>query len=64
MTPELRTIKLSEVVFAQEFYPRKQHDPALAQRYAECLGEIEARANYISVAEDYTLLDGRHRHLA
>jgi DNA modification methylase len=64
MTPALQTVKLSQVVFDESVYPRQKHDPQLVQRYAECLEEIEARQNYISVASDMRLVDGRHRHLA
>jgi hypothetical protein len=52
------------VKFDQSVYPRKTHDPALVQKYVECLDEIEAKHNFMSVSEDMTLLDGRHRHLA
>ena len=62
--PEVKTIKLSEVKFDQAIYPRKQHNPALVQRYAASMKEIEARGNWMSVATDGTLLDGRHRHIA
>ena len=64
MVPETRTIKLSSVIFSQDFYPRKKHDPELAKKYLSNLEEIEARGNYISIAADGTLLDGRHRHIA
>jgi len=63
MTPELRTVKLSDIVFDEVVYPRHEHDPALVQRYAECLDEIEAKKNFISVATDMKLLDGKHRWL-
>ena len=62
--PELRHVKLSDVRFDQAFYPRKEHDPALVQRYTGVIEQIEARNNFISVAADMTLLDGRHRYLA
>ena len=62
--PELRRVKLSEVRFDPAFYPRKTHDPVLVQRYTGAIEEIEARSNFISVAADMTLVDGRHRHLA
>lgn len=64
MTPETQIVKLSDIVFSEKSYPRKNHDPALAQKYATCLDEIESRNNFISVALDMELLDGRHRHLA
>ncbi len=61
---ETREVVLSEIIFDEKLYPRKQHDPKLVQQYANDLDEIEARGNYMSVASDMTLLDGRHRHLA
>ena len=64
LLPELRRVKLSDVRFDQAFYPRKTHDPVLVQRYTGAIEEIEARSNFISVAADMTLVDGRHRHLA
>lgn len=57
-------VKLSDINFDQSIYPRKEHDPALVQQYANDLKEIEERGNYISVSKDLTLLDGRHRCLA
>lgn len=64
MTPTIAEIPLSEVVFDEVVYPRKDHDPVLVQRYADVLDEIEARQQYISVAADNKLLDGKHRWLA
>lgn len=60
----VRQVPLSSIVFNDKLYPRKQHDPSLVQRYALVIEEIEARHNYMSIAADGTLLDGRHRHLA
>lgn len=64
MKPERKTVKLAEIVFNESIYPRKNHDPSLVQKYFDCIDEIESRNNLICVAEDFTLLDGRHRHLA
>ena len=64
MIPEPKQIRLSEIVFNEDIYPRKEHDPSLVQCYADCLESIEARGKYMSVAKDNTLLDGRHRHMA
>lgn len=64
MNHERRSVKLSEIVFSEPLYPRKGHDPALVQRYAGCMDEIEARGNLVALSTDLTLLDGRHRHLA
>lgn len=61
---ETKEVLLSEIVFDENLYPRRQHDPKLVQQYADVIGEIESRRNYISIARDMTLLDGRHRHLA
>lgn len=64
MIPEQKTVKLSDIIFDKSIYPRKEHDPQLVQRYAECLKSIESQSNFISVATDMRLVDGRHRHLA
>lgn len=64
MQPNIDEIKLSEVIFDSVIYPRKNHDPALVQKYAEVLPEIELKQNFISVASDNKLLDGKHRWLA
>lgn len=61
---ETKEVLLSEIIFDEKLYPRKKHDPKLVQQYAEVMDEITARGNYMSVANDMTLLDGRHRHLA
>ena len=57
-------VRLSDVKFQESLYPRKEHNPALVQQYAEILAEIEGRGNFIAVSKDMTLLDGRHRYLA
>jgi hypothetical protein len=44
MTPELKTVKLSEIKFDDVIYPRKHHDPILVQKYADDIHEIEAGA--------------------
>jgi predicted DNA-binding protein YlxM (UPF0122 family) len=59
-----KSIKLKDIKFDTNIYPRKTHDPSLVQKYFDCLEQIEAKHNYIAVSEDMTLLDGRHRHLA
>ena len=64
MKPELKTVKLSQIVFDEVVYPRKDHDPVLVQRYAEVIEEIEAARKYICIASDMKLLDGKHRWLA
>lgn len=64
MKAEVRRVKLSEIQFDNSVYPRKDHSIKLVQKYQSCLAEIEARSNFMSVAEDLTLLDGRHRYLA
>ena len=60
----MTTAKLADIKFDPAIYPRKQHSPALVQRYSACLPEIEAHGNLISIAADGRLIDGRHRHLA
>lgn len=64
MESKIKTIQLSQVVFDESIYPRREHNPSIVQQYEEHLDEIEARKNFISIAEDMTLLDGRHRQLA
>jgi hypothetical protein len=64
MTPEAQTIKLSSVIFDEVIYPRRDHDPALVQRYADVIDEIEAAQKSIAIAADGKLLDGKHRWLA
>jgi hypothetical protein len=61
--PTLETIRLSQVVFDESIYPRKEHDPTLAQRYAATLDAIENAGRFISVSSDFKLLDGKHRWL-
>lgn len=36
-TPQVRQVKLSTIVYDETIYPRKAHDPALVQRYAESI---------------------------
>jgi predicted DNA-binding protein YlxM (UPF0122 family) len=62
--PIITETRLSEIRFNESLYPRKEHNPALVQQYAEILAEIEGRGNFIAVSKDMTLLDGRHRYLA
>ena len=63
MIPELRTIKLSDVIFDEVVYPRQEHDPALVLQYADDIEQIDAQGKFISVATDMKLLDGKHRLL-
>ncbi len=64
MKPELITIKLNEIVFDEEIYPRATHDPALVQQYAETLEDIEALSRFIALSTENKILDGKHRWLA
>lgn len=64
MTPELTTLRLSEVIFDEAIYPRMEHDPSLVLRYADSLDEIEAAQKHIVLSADHKLLDGKHRWLA
>jgi len=64
MNPGVSTVVLSRITFDENVYPRHKHDPVLVQRYADAIESIEAKRNYISVSEDFRLIDGRHRHLA
>ena len=47
---ELVKIKLSEVVFDESIYPRKEHNPSKVQEYADNLEAIESMNNYIHVS--------------
>lgn len=62
--PELKKIKLSEVIFDDVIYPRADHDPALVQTYAENIESIEEQKHFIALSSDLKLLDGKHRWLA
>ena len=62
--PTVAEVSLSDIVFDEVIYPRKDHDPVLVQRYAGVLDEIEARQKYMSVSADNNLLDGKHRWFA
>jgi len=64
MKPTIDEILLSEIVFDEVIYPRKDHDPVLVQRYETVLEEIEAAQKFIAVSADNKLLDGKHRWLA
>ena len=64
MTAELRRVKLADIQFNPDIYPRKSHDPRLVQQYAGCIEQIEERSHFMAVSDDMQLLDGRHRHLA
>lgn len=61
---EIKTVKLSDIIFDEVIYPRGEHDPALVQRYAEVIDEIEAAQKFIAISSDMKLLDGKHRWLA
>ena len=64
MTPELKTVRLSEIVFDPVIYPRRDHDPALVQQYVRDLEQIRAAQRHIVVSPDLKILDGKHRWLA
>ncbi len=64
MSGELTLVKLSQITFDEAVYPRKAHNPALVQKYAECIDQIESAGRYIEIASDFTLIDGKHRWLA
>lgn len=40
MVPEIRTVKLADIVFDEAIYPRKKHRSELVQQYAEVAGDI------------------------
>jgi len=43
-------IKLSDIVFDESIYPRKTHNPALVQEYADNILAIEEMNNYIHIS--------------
>ncbi|HUY32859.1 MAG TPA: DNA methyltransferase [Pirellulales bacterium] len=63
MKPTHETRKLAEIVFDEALYPRREHDPAIVQRYASSIESIEAAGKYISLTHDNRILDGKHRFL-
>lgn len=64
MNRELVEVKLSQVVFDETIYPRKDHTPAKVQEYAENMEAIETMENFIEISGNNRLLDGKHRWLA
>ena len=56
--------RLSTITFDETIYPRREHDPMMVQRYAQCLEAIEAAGAYLVITPDGVLLDGKHRWLA
>jgi DNA methylase len=56
--------RLSQIVFDEALYPRKEHDPVLVQRYTACLEAIEAAGHCLAITPTGQLLDGKHRWLA
>jgi len=55
-----QTIKVSDVKFRDDLYPRLKQDPVLVQRYAEAIEVLPA----IEVNQDNILIDGWHRWTA
>jgi transposase len=64
MQPETANVRISQIIFDEIVYPRKDHDPVLVQRYADSLEEIEAAGRLLALSPDLKLLDGKHRWLA
>ena len=64
MTGTVARRPLSQIVFDEALYPRKEHDPALVQRYTACLEAIEAAGHCLAITQAGCLLDGKHRWLA
>jgi hypothetical protein len=60
----LKQVDLASVIFDETRYPRKRHNPAKVQEYADNMEAIEASGAYMQVSANMRLLDGRHRHLA
>jgi len=60
LATEYQEIKVSDVVWREDLYPRLKADPALVQRYAENLDVLPP----IEVNQDNILIDGWHRWTA
>ena len=54
---ELKEIKVSEVIFRKDLYPRAEADTKLIAQYAEVIDLLPP----IEVNQDYILIDGFHR---
>lgn len=52
-------LRVDEVIFRQDLYPRQEHDPVLVQQYSRNLGLLPA----IEVNQHHWLIDGKHRWL-
>lgn len=55
-----KTLRLDDVVFREDLYPRIDHDPTIVQRYAADVDVLPP----IEVNQNNELIDGRHRWLA
>jgi len=53
-------VKLSDIVFREDIYPRIEHSQKLAQEYAENISLLPA----IEINQKNELIDGRHRQIA
>jgi ParB-like chromosome segregation protein Spo0J len=60
MTNEIKVIKVSDVIYRQDLYPRIEHSPALVQQYVD---DIEVLPP-IEVNQHNELIDGWHRWTA
>ena len=53
-------VKLSDIVFREDIYPRIEHSQRLAQEYSENISLLPP----IEINQKNELIDGRHRHIA
>lgn len=53
----IKTIRISEVIYREDLYPRIKTDPAIVQKYAEDLSVLPP----IEVNQHNELIDGWHR---
>lgn len=51
------TLKIDDIKFRKDLYPRIEHDPSLVQRYMSNIDRLPP----IEVNQDYILIDGFHR---
>ena len=60
MSNEIKVIKVSDVIYRQDLYPRIEHNPTLVEQYAENIEVLPP----IEVNQHNELIDGWHRWIA
>ena len=59
-TNEVKEIKVSDVIYREDLYPRIEHSPAIVQQYAESIEVLPP----IEINQHNELIDGWHRWTA